>query len=104
MCCMFMIFMLIEGRDVVKKNAESSGGVGEKPTKSEDDVFSDAVMNFSDGTSPQLEEHSESVRESGLPKSLEQKSMDRDLYGSGVLELDVEEAAGKHVKGLVLFF
>lgn len=96
---MFMIFMLIEGTDIVKKNAESSVRAGEKSPKSEDDVFSDAVMDFSDGViSPQLEEHAKSVSELGLGKSLEQKSS--DLNGSGALE--VEEAAGKDAKDLVL--
>lgn len=78
--------------NIVKKNAGSSGREGEKSAKSEDDVFSDAVTDFSDsGISPRLEEHFESVR--GLGKSLEQKSVEGDLHGSGTLE--VEEAADR---------
>ncbi|KAH6770106.1 hypothetical protein C2S52_014909 [Perilla frutescens var. hirtella] len=75
--------------NIIKKNAESSGRVVEKSPKSEEDVFSDAVTDFSDsGISPKLEERFESVGEFG--KSLEQKSVEGDLYGSGVLK--VEEA------------
>ncbi|KAK4435809.1 hypothetical protein Salat_0744400 [Sesamum alatum] len=74
----------------VKKNAEEFGGssgAGEKSNKSEDDVFSDAVTEFSDsGISPRLEERFESVR--GLDKSMEQKSVEGDLYGSESLKVD----------------
>lgn len=76
--------------NTVKKNASISGRIGEKSPKSEDDVFSDAVTDFSDsGFSPKLEEHVESVGELG--KNLEQKSVEDDLYGSG--QPKVEEAA-----------
>ncbi|XP_057773205.1 uncharacterized protein LOC130992548 [Salvia miltiorrhiza] len=78
--------------NIVKKDAEKSSGVGEKSAKSEDDVFSDAAMDFSDsGISPKLEARFESVRELG--KSSEDKSveLDGDLYGSG--ELEIEGAA-----------
>ncbi|KAL0382872.1 UNVERIFIED_CONTAM: hypothetical protein Scaly_0574500 [Sesamum calycinum] len=74
----------------VKKNAEefgSSSGAGEKSNRSEDDVFSDAVTEFSDsGISPRLEERFESVR--GLDKSMEQKSVEGDLYRTESLKVD----------------
>ncbi|KAI3470059.1 hypothetical protein Pfo_026722 [Paulownia fortunei] len=75
---------------LVKKTSEEFGGsgrVGEKSTKSEDDVFSDAVTEFSDsGISPRLEERFESVR--GLDKSMERKNVEADLYGSESLKVD----------------
>lgn len=80
--------------NILKKNAGSSGR-GEKSAKSEDDVFSDAVTDFSDsGVSPRLEERLESVAEVG--KSLEQKSVEGDLHGSGTVE--VEESADRTEK------
>lgn len=99
-----MLFLLInllfiEGPNLVKKNAEGSGRVGEKSNKSEDDVFSDAVTDFSDiGISPRLEERFENVRE--LDKSMEHKSVQGDLYGSGSLKVDV--TAGEHLKGYII--
>ncbi|XP_042050661.1 mucin-17-like isoform X2 [Salvia splendens] len=76
--------------DIVKRNAFISGGVGAKSNKSEDDVFSDAPMEFSDsGISPQLEAPVENVGEMG--KSLEHKGLEGDVYGSGVL--GIKEAA-----------
>lgn len=82
----------------MKKNALSSGGESGKSNKSEDDVFSDAAMEFSDsGISPQLEAHFDSVRESG--KSSEHNTgMDGDVYGNE--ELEIKETAGKHMKDL----
>ncbi|KAK4404128.1 hypothetical protein Sango_0781400, partial [Sesamum angolense] len=84
----------------VKKNAEefgSSSGAGEKSNRSEDDVFSDAVTEFSDsGISPRLEERFESVR--GLDKSMEQKSVEGDLYRTEFLKVD--ETAVMLRKGL----
>ncbi|XP_042045757.1 uncharacterized protein LOC121792042 [Salvia splendens] len=72
-----------------KKNALSSGGESGKSNKSEDDVFSDAAMEFSDsGISPQLEAHFDSVRELENNKGVE-----GDVYGNG--ELDIEETAEK---------
>lgn len=91
-----MIFVFIEGPNIVKKIAESRGRVGEKSIKSEDDVFSDAAMEFPDsGISPRLEV---SVRESG--KSSEYKGVEG---GGGKLEIE-EEAAGEHLKDYVLCF
>ncbi|KAL1548283.1 hypothetical protein AAHA92_16531 [Salvia divinorum] len=76
--------------NVVKRNAFISGGVGAKSNKSEDDVFSDAAMEFSDsGISPQLEAPFENVGELG--KSSEHKGLEGDVHGSG--ELGIEEAA-----------
>ncbi|XP_047937781.1 uncharacterized protein LOC125185305 [Salvia hispanica] len=77
--------------NIVKKNALSSGGESGKSNKSEDDVFSDAAMEFSDsGISPQLEAHFDSVRESG--KSSEHNTgMDGDVYGNE--ELEIKETA-----------
>ncbi|XP_047948529.1 uncharacterized protein LOC125194386 isoform X2 [Salvia hispanica] len=76
--------------DIVKRNAFISGGVGAKSNKSEDDVFSDAPMEFSDsGISPQLEAPIENVGEMG--KSLEHKGLEGGVYGSGVL--GIKEAA-----------
>ncbi|XP_011084139.1 uncharacterized protein LOC105166467 isoform X1 [Sesamum indicum] len=75
---------------LVKKNSEefrSSSGAGEKSNRSEDDVFSDAVTEFSDsGISPRLEERFESVR--GLDKRMEQKSVEGDLYRTESLKVD----------------
>ncbi|PIN19072.1 hypothetical protein CDL12_08241 [Handroanthus impetiginosus] len=75
---------------VVKKNAEfasASGGVGGKSNKSEDDMFSDAVTEFSDsGISPHLEEQFKSVR--GVDKSVEEKSVESDLYPNDSLKVD----------------
>ncbi|XP_027081855.2 uncharacterized protein, partial [Coffea arabica] len=46
------------------KEVGSGAGIGLKSSKSEDDVFSDAVTEFSDsGISPSIEERLESVRE-----------------------------------------
>lgn len=98
--CLLYLFVFIEGPNNLKKNAGSSGR-GEKSAKSEDDVFSDAVTDFSDsGVSPRLEERLESVAEVG--KSLEQKSVEGDLHGSGTVE--VEESAGEHIKDCIICF
>ncbi|KAK6161622.1 hypothetical protein DH2020_005003 [Rehmannia glutinosa] len=74
-----------------QKNTEeigSSGGVGWKSNRSEDDVYSDAVTEFSDsGISPRLEERFESVS-TNVDKNTEQKSLEGDLYGSESLNLD----------------
>ncbi|KAG6428246.1 hypothetical protein SASPL_112497 [Salvia splendens] len=78
------------GPNTVKRNAFISGGVGAKSNKSEDDVFSDAPMEFSDsGISPQLEAPVGNVGEMG--KILEHKGLEGDVYGSGVL--GIKEAA-----------
>ena len=96
-----MISLFIEGPDIVKRNAFISGGVGAKSNKSEDDVFSDAPMEFSDsGISPQLEAPIENVGEMG--KSLEHKGLEGGVYGSGVL--GIKEAAGKHMQDYALYF
>lgn len=81
--------------NILKKNAGSSGREGEKSAKSEDDVFSDAVTDFSDsGISPRLDERFESVEELG--KSLVPKSVEGDLHGSGAVE--AEESADRTEK------
>ncbi|KAL0403775.1 UNVERIFIED_CONTAM: hypothetical protein Sradi_2018300 [Sesamum radiatum] len=88
----------------VKKNAEefgSSSGAGEKSNRSEDDVFSDAVTEFSDsGISPRLEERFESVR--GLDKSMEQKSVEDDLYRTESLKVD-ETAVKQDEERLLIY-
>ncbi|KAL6527978.1 hypothetical protein OROHE_014928 [Orobanche hederae] len=62
----------------------SSSGVGVMSNKSEDDVFSDAVTEFSDsGISPRLEDRFESVRD----KSMEHKRLEADLSGSESLNV-----------------
>ncbi|KAL3829277.1 hypothetical protein ACJIZ3_018079 [Penstemon smallii] len=59
------------------KEFGSSSGVGGKSNRSEDDVFSDAVTDFSDsGISPQQD------------KSMEQRTVDRDLGGSDSKKVD----------------
>ncbi|KAL2463393.1 uncharacterized protein Fot_53087 [Forsythia ovata] len=72
---------------VEKKNIklfDSSGGAGEKSNRSEDEVFTDAVAEFSDsGVSPSLEERLESVSD----KSVE-KGMVNDLNRNPLLEAD----------------
>ncbi|KAL8500396.1 hypothetical protein ACS0TY_020117 [Phlomoides rotata] len=65
---------------LVMGNAENSVKVGDK-----DDVYSDAVTEFSDiGIIPRLEERFESVKE----LSMEQKGVDGDLQGGGSLKVD----------------
>lgn len=84
----------------MKANAEGSGRVGDKSNKSEDDVYSDAVTDFSDsGISPSLETRFESVREPN--KIMEQKGVEGDLHGGGSLKVD--EIAGKHYKGYLVY-
>lgn len=99
--CFLYLFVFLKGPNILKKNAGSSGREGEKSAKSEDDVFSDAVTDFSDsGISPRLDERFESVEELG--KSLEPKSVEGDLHGSGAVE--AEESAGKAYKRLYYMF
>ncbi|KAL6582179.1 hypothetical protein OROMI_006193 [Orobanche minor] len=62
----------------------SSSGVSVMSNKSEDDVFSDTVTEFSDsGISPRLEDRFESVRD----KSMEHKRLEADLCGSESLNV-----------------
>ncbi|KAL6532119.1 hypothetical protein OROGR_014089 [Orobanche gracilis] len=72
---------------LVKKTGVDIGsrsGVGVTLNKSEDDVFSDAVTEFSDsGISPRLEDRFESVRDMGM----EHKSLEADLCGSESLNV-----------------
>ncbi|KAL3637398.1 hypothetical protein CASFOL_018566 [Castilleja foliolosa] len=89
----------------VNKTAEdfgSSGVVGARSNKSEDDVFSDAVTDFSDsGISPRLEERFESVRE--LDNILEQKRLEAHLNGNETINVDTTAVAFEAyhvVKGL----
>ncbi|KAL3619948.1 hypothetical protein CASFOL_034860 [Castilleja foliolosa] len=84
---------------VANKTAEgfgSSGGVGARSNKSEDDVFSDAVTEFSDsGISPRLEERFESVRE--LDTILEQKRLEAHLNGNETINVDTTADATEQV-------
>ncbi|XP_073048768.1 uncharacterized protein [Primulina eburnea] len=60
------------------KESNSDGGVRLRSYKSEDDVFSDAVTDFSEsGISPSLEERIEVIREDD--KKIEQKSVEGDI-------------------------
>ncbi|CAI9776132.1 unnamed protein product [Fraxinus pennsylvanica] len=53
------------------KEFNSSGGAGEKSNRSEDEVFTDAVAEFSDsGVSPGLEERLESVSDKSVEKGV----------------------------------
>ncbi|KAK6161661.1 hypothetical protein DH2020_005042 [Rehmannia glutinosa] len=83
----------------VKKNTEeigSSGGVGWKSNRSEDDVYSDAVTEFSDsGISPRLEERFESVS-TNVDKNTEQKSLEVPITDTSA---EAATSVG-HVNGL----
>lgn len=81
----------------MKKHAEEIGSsvrVGEMSNRSEDDVFTDAVTEFSDsGMSPRSAEQFEST---GLIKGAEQKSPGSDIHG--IESLKVNETSGEHSK------
>lgn len=69
-----------------KRSSTGSGGVGGRSSRSEDEVFSDAVTEFSDsGCSPGIEEPLEGVKE--LDKNV-QRTVEGDRGGFQLLKVD----------------
>ncbi|KAL1826760.1 hypothetical protein ACET3Z_005172 [Daucus carota] len=71
-----------------KADKRSIAGVGERSYRSEDEVFADAVAEFSDsGMSPASEERQlEDVKE--LEKNVSMTVVDDDVFSTGTLKLD----------------
>ena len=70
-----------------KADKRSIAGVGERSYRSEDEVFADAVAEFSDsGISPASEEQLEDVKE--LEKNVSTTVVDDDVFSTGTLKLD----------------
>lgn len=70
-----------------KVEKRSIAGVGERSYRSEDEVFSDAVAEFSDsGMSPGNEDQLEDVKE--LEKNFQKTVVDDDIYSTGTLKVD----------------
>lgn len=64
-----MLCLILLGPKIVEtsKNGIGSAGIGERSNRREDDVFSDAVAEFSDsGISPGTEQGLENARESTI--------------------------------------
>ncbi|KAK1356403.1 hypothetical protein POM88_049659 [Heracleum sosnowskyi] len=72
-----------------KIEKRSIAGIGERSYRSEDEVFSDAVAEFSDsGMSPGSEEQLEDVKE--LEKNVQKTVVDDDIYSIGTLKVDAD--------------
>lgn len=81
------------------KIEKRSIGVGEKSYRSEDEMFSDAVAEFSDsGISPGSEEQLEDVKE--LEKNVQRTVVDDDIYSTGTLKVDAVSDSAKPMSSL----